>query len=423
MAGTPAQAREEEAILDAHAVRSRFPILERRLAGDRRLAYLDNAATTQKPDVVIEAMTDYYETINANVHRSLHSLGEQATLKFENARGVVAGLVNAPASRHVVFTRGTTEAINLAAWGWGRKNVGPGDVVIVTEMEHHSNLVPWQQLAREKGATLRVIPVMEDGSLDLASYEDFLGPEVKLLAVTHVSNILGTVNPVKEMVAAAHSVNARVVVDAAQSVPHRPVDVQDLGCDFLAFSGHKLCGPTGIGVLFMAENVLDEMDPFMTGGEMIHKVSLTETSWAAPPHKFEAGTPPIAEAIGLGAAVTFLQEIGLEKIHRYEESMTEYAIDRLLELQGLCLYGPVSGRAGVLSFCIGGIHPHDVAQLVDRDGVAIRAGHGCAQPLMKVLGVNAVSRASLYLYNVREDIDALVASLIRARSFFNHGHG
>ena len=227
----------------------------------------------------------------------------------------------------------------------------------------------------------------------------------------------------KEMVAAAHSVNARVVGDAAQSVPHRPVDVQDLGCDFLAFSGHKLCGPTGIGVLFMAENVLDEMDPFMTGGEMIHKVSLAETSWAAPPHKFEAGTPPIAEAIGLGAAVTFLREIGLEKIHRHEESMTEYAINRLLELQGLCLYGPVSGRAGVLSFCIGGIHPHDVAQLVDRDGVAIRAGHGCAQPLMKVLGVNAVSRASLYLYNVREDIDALVASLIRARSFFNHGHG
>ena len=417
------KAAGEREPLDPRALRADFPILQRELSGGRRLVYLDNAATTQKPRAVIDAISNYYETTNANVHRALHTLGEKATLAYEEARAAVAAFINAPQANSLVFTRGTTEAINLAAYGWGRAAIEPGDRILVTEMEHHSNLVPWQRLAADRGAELLVVPIRGDGTLDMEAYARHLERGVKLVAMTHLSNILGTVNPVAESVAAAHAAGARVLIDGAQSVPHMAVDVARLDCDFYAFSAHKMCGPTGIGALYIADSVVDEMEPFMTGGEMIRKVTLQTATWADMPYRFEAGTPPVAEAVGWHAAVKYLQALGMDRLHQHEQALTDYALAALREVDGLHVYGNPPERGGVISFRIDGVHPHDVAQWVDREGVALRAGHGCAQPLLKALGTNAVSRASFYVYNDRDDVDALVVALDNARRFFDHGNG
>ena len=402
-------------------LREEFPILTRKIHGSKPLAYLDNAATTQKPAMIVCALCDYYEECNANVHRSVHYLAGQATWLFEDARKRIAAFIGAPDPRTVIFTRGTTEGINLVAAAWGRKFIKAGDEIITTEMEHHSNLIPWQLLAKEKGAVLKFIPVREDGTLDQDAYRDMLSPRVKLVAFTHVSNVLGTVNPAKEMVAAAHQVGAVALVDAAQSAPHMGISVSDLDCDFLAFSGHKMCGPTGIGVLYGREKLLNDMDPYMAGGEMISKVTLETATWADLPHKFEAGTPNIAGAIGLGTAVDYLSGLGMDKIHAYEQELTKYTVDALNGIKGLRIFGRAPGRGGAISFDVEGIHPHDLSQFTDQEGIAIRAGHMCAQPLMQKLGVPAVSRASLYFYNLKEEIDRLAAAIEKAKEYFLHG--
>jgi cysteine desulfurase/selenocysteine lyase len=415
--------RETAALnLDPAALRQDFPILKTRVHNGKPLIYLDNAATTQKPQSVIQALSEYYQATNANVHRGLHYLAEQATLGYEAVRAKVAGLINAPDVRSIIFTRGTTEGINLVAHGWGRKFIRAGDEIVLSEMEHHSNMIPWQLLAREKGAFLRYIPVLDDGTLDMQAYHRLLGPRVKLVSVTQMSNVLGTINPIREMAASAHGCGAVFVVDAAQSVPHGPVDVQDLDCDFLAFSGHKMCGPTGIGVLYGKREILDEMDPFMGGGEMIMKVFWDHATWAEVPHKFEAGTPPIAEAFGLGAAIDYLRRIGMENIQMYDRKLTRYALRRLKEVPGLRIFGRAPLRGGVISFELAGIHAHDVAQFADQEGIAIRAGHHCAQPLMRKMGVPATGRASVYFYNLEWEIDRLVEALIKTKDFFEHGH-
>ena len=406
---------------DPRVVRGDFPILSRTVRGGKPLAYLDNAATTQKPAVVLDALRTYYASYNSNVHRALHQLGEQATAAYEGARATVAAFINASGPRGVVFTRSATEGINLVARSWGGANLGPGDVIILTGMEHHSNLVPWQLLAAERGARLAFIPIQGDGTLDLEAYEALLTPAVKLVAVTQMSNILGTINPVKRMAEAAHRAGAKILVDGAQSVPHGGVDVRDLGCDFLVFSGHKMAGPTGIGVLVAREDLLEAMPPFLGGGEMIDKVTLESSTWAEIPHKFEAGTPNIAGAIGLAAAVDYVRAIGLDAIHRHEQALTAYALRRLGEVGGLRVLGAAPERGGVLSFVLDGVHPHDIAQFVDQEGVAVRAGHMCAQPLMRILGVPAVSRASFYLYTLEREVDQLVDALQATRRFFGHG--
>lgn len=402
-------------------LREEFPILTQIIHGSKPLAYLDNAATTQKPSMIVCALCDYYEECNANVHRSVHFLAGQATEQFEDARRKVAAFVGAPSARSIIFTRGTTEGINLIATAWGRKFIKPGDEIIATEMEHHSNLVPWQLLAKEKGAVLKYVPVREDGTLDQAAYRKMLSPRVKLVAFTHVSNVLGTVNPAKEMTAAAHEAGAVVLVDAAQSVPHMAVNVVDLDCDFLVFSGHKMCAPTGIGALYGRERILNEMDPYMTGGEMISKVTLEGATWAELPHKFEAGTPNIAGSIGLGTAVDYLAGLGMDNVHKYEHELTEYAVEVLGRIKGLKIFGRAVERGGAVSFEVEGIHPHDLAQFTDQEGIAIRAGHMCAQPLMRKLGVPAVSRASFYFYNLKEEIDRLAAAIEKAKGYFHHG--
>lgn len=406
---------------DPAAVRKAFPILGRRVHDDRPLSYLDNAATTQKPAAVLDAVQRYYANANSNVHRALHVLGEESTAAYEEARGKVAAFVNAPSVRAVVFTRGTTEAINLVAHAWGRSVLRPGDRILATEMEHHSNLVPWQLLARDTGAVLDFVPVREDGTLDLDAFHAKLTPAVKLVAVTQMSNILGTINPVGDMARAAHAVGARILVDGAQSVPHFPVDFQALDCDFLAFSGHKMCGPTGIGALVAREELLESMTPYQTGGEMILKVTLESATWADIPQKFEAGTPHIAGAVGLGAAVDYLQGIGMDAIHDHERNLTAYALERMGAIRGLRILGRAPERGGVVSFLMDGIHPHDLAQYVDGFGVAVRAGHGCAQPLLRAFQIHAVTRASFYLYTLEAEIDRLVDALNRAREFFAHG--
>ncbi|MCS6771256.1 MAG: cysteine desulfurase [Kiritimatiellae bacterium] len=415
----PAHARG----LDVAAVRRDFPILDREVYPGRRLIYLDNAATSQKPRAVLDAMQRFYLESNANVHRAIHRLAEEATDAYEQARRSVARLLNAPEERCVVFTRGATEAINLVAHAWGDRHIGAGDVILVTEMEHHSNLVPWQMLARRVGASVAAVPVTDRGELDLDAFDRLLTGRVKLFAFTHVSNVLGTVNPVRELSRRARAVGAAVLVDGAQSVPHMPVDVQALDCDFLAFSGHKMCGPTGIGALYIKAERLDEMDPFLGGGEMISRVTIPESTWAEPPHKFEAGTPNIAGAVGLGAAAEYLLNLGLEAVHEYERELAAHARMRLAEIPGLTIYGCAPERGGAISFEMAGIHPHDLAHFVDRDGIAIRAGHMCAQPLLRRLGVQALSRASMYLYNTTDEIDALARSLLRARDFFGRGTG
>jgi len=405
--------------LDAHALRADFPILAQEING-KPLAYLDSAVTAQKPRQMLEAMTQFYETSYANVHRGVYSLAERATEAFEGAREKIARLVNAPSSRELIFTRNATESLNLVAYAWGLTNLGPGDGVVVTELEHHSNFVPWQYVARRTGADFRMIPLTESGELDLDALDGIAAQgEVKVVAANLVSNALGTVNPVERLVAWAHDHGAIMVVDAAQAAPHRAIDVQTLGCDFLAFSAHKLCGPSGVGALWGRRELLEAMEPFNLGGHMIKKVQFEETTWGDLPHKFEAGTSPIAEAVGFGAAVDYITGVGLEAIEQHEHELLSYALERLGEVPGITLYGPApERRAGIVSFNMDGVHPHDVAQVLDWEGVAIRAGHHCCQPLMQRLGVAATNRASFYLYTLPEEIDRLAEGLLRVRKVF-----
>jgi cysteine desulfurase/selenocysteine lyase len=411
---TPRVARTTEDI------RSDFPILSRQVHG-KPLVYLDSAASSQKPLSVLETLDTYYKTYNANVHRGVYEISEQATAAQEKARVKVARFINARQSKQIVFTRNTSESINLVAYSWGNANIHAGDLIVLTEMEHHSNLVPWQLLAQRSGARLEFIPVTDDGLLDLDKYAQLLQQQPKLVAFTHMSNVLGTINPVKQMTAQAHAVGAIVLVDGAQSVPHLPVDVQDLDVDFYCFSGHKMLGPTGIGVLYGKRALLEAMPPFMGGGEMIRTVHLRASTWNDLPWKFEAGTPAIAQAIGLGAAVDYLNALGMDSVRQHEQEITAYAMEQLRSVPELTIYGPAADlRGGVISFTLGDIHPHDLASILDQEaGVAIRAGHHCAQPLMERYGLAATARASFYVYTTSADIDTLVQGLQKAREIFN----
>ena len=413
-------------MLDIHNIRADFPILERQVHG-KPLVYLDNAATSQKPEQVIASMSEYYRNYNANIHRGVHTLAEEATLAYENARRKVGRFINAYRPSEVVFVRNTTEAINLVAMSWGRANVGEGDVIILSMMEHHSNLVPWQLLAEASGARLEFIGLDVMGRLvldDLDMLLDEYGARVKLAAVSGMSNVLGTINPVGEIAERVHEVGALLLVDGAQSVPHLAVDVRDLGADFLAFSGHKMLGPTGIGILWARKEILQSMPPFLGGGDMIKSVHLRESEWNDVPHKFEAGTPNMAQAIGLGAAVEYLDNLGMENVHAHEREMAAYALERLADVPYLCIYGPPADeRGGVVTFNLMRdgellIHPHDLASILDREGIAIRAGHHCAQPLMEHYGVPATARASFYVYNTEAEVDALAGALFKAQSVF-----
>ncbi|GBL38130.1 probable cysteine desulfurase [Anaerolineaceae bacterium] len=405
--------------LDPQKIRADFPVLQREVRPGVPLVYLDSAATSQKPDAVLSALDSYYRLHNANVHRGIHTLAEEATALYEGARRKVAAFINAASAREVIFTRNASEAINLVAHSWGRARLKVGDRLLLTEMEHHSNLVPWQMLSAERGLEIDIIPITADGLLDLAEADKLLALAPRLLAFTHMSNVLGTINPVAELCRRAHAAGAVVLVDGAQSVPHFAVDVQALGADFYVFSSHKMCGPTGIGVLWGREALLDAMPPFLGGGDMISSVQLREFTPAALPHKFEAGTPAIAEAAGLGAAVDYLQAVGIDSIHAYEAELTEYVLERLSEVPGLTLYGPpAAGRGGVAAFTLKGVHAHDVAQVLDGSGVAVRAGMHCTMPLHARLGVSATARASFYLYNTAAEIDVLVAGLERVNNMF-----
>lgn len=401
---------------DPRRIQEDFPILRRPVHG-KRLVYLDNAATSQKPQAVIDALVDYYTRYNANVHRSVHRLAEEATLAYEAAREKVARFIGARRPEEVVFTSGTTEAINLVAYAWGLAHLRPGDEVLLTEMEHHSNIVPWQRVAERTGARVRWVPVRDDGHLDLDALDRLLSERTRLVAVTHASNVLGTLNPIPEIARRARAAGALVLVDGAQSVPHLPVDVQQLGADFLAFSGHKMCGPTGIGALWGRYELLAELPPFQGGGEMIARVTKEGSTYREPPLRFEAGTPKIAGAIALGVACGYLQRLDMAAVRRHERELTAYALERLREVPGLTVYGPASAdeRGGVVAFTLPDVHPHDLASLVDAEGVAIRAGHHCCQPLHDRLGVVATARASFYVYNAEEDVEALVRAVHAAR--------
>ncbi len=408
------------ALLDVEAIREDFPILHQEVRPGVKLVYLDSTATSQKPRQVIEAVEQYYRELNANVHRGIYQLSEEATEAYERARKKVQAFINAASWREIVFTRNTTESINLVAQSWGRANLGPGDAVLITEMEHHSNIVPWQLMARERGFALHAVPILDDGTLDMAAFDRLLREQpIRLVAVTQMSNVLGTITPLREIVQKAHEAGALVLADGAQSVPHMPVDVQALDVDFLAFSGHKMLGPTGIGVLYGRRALLEQMPPFLGGGDMIRRVRLSGSEWNDLPYKFEAGTPSIAQAVGLGAAVDYLTAIGMERIHAYEQQIIAYALDRLEEVPGLTVYGPdASRRGGVASFSMDGMHPHDMAQLLDAEGVAVRAGHHCAMPVHEHFGLAATARASFYLYNTWEEVDALIEALYKAKRVF-----
>jgi cysteine desulfurase/selenocysteine lyase len=401
-------------------VRAAYPVLRRRV-NDHPLVYLDSAATALKPEPVIDAVVGYYRDYTANVHRSVHTLGEEATEAYEATRTAVQQFLNAARPEEIVFTRGATEGLNLVAHGWGRTHLRPGDEIVVTPAEHHSQLVPWQQVARQTGARLRFAELDAEGRLTMDAVRAVLSPRTRVVATLHASNVLGTVHPIAEIVAEAHRLGAVVVVDGAQSVPHMPVDVRALDCDFLAFSGHKLGGPTGIGVLYGKYELLAETEPLNYGGEMIELVERERSTFKAPPDRFEGGTPNIAGVIGLGAAVRFLDDVGRASVFRHDQELAALAVDRLLGVPGLTLYGPRQGRTGVVSFNLDGIHPHDVAQVLDAEGVAVRAGHHCAQPLMAWLGVGSTVRASFYLYNEPRDVEALERGLREAVRFFRHG--
>ncbi|CAG9620833.1 cysteine desulfurase [Sutcliffiella rhizosphaerae] len=404
--------------MNTQEIRQQFPILHQEVNGNP-LVYLDSAATSQKPLAVIEALEKYYKGYNSNVHRGVHTLGTKATDGYEGARDKVKNFINAKHREEIVFTRGTTTALNLVATSFARPKLQTGDEIVITYMEHHSNIIPWQQAAKATGATLKYIPLEEDGSLSLKAVEDTITENTKIVSVMHVSNVLGSINPIKEIAAIAHKNGAFMVVDGAQSTPHLKVDVQDLDCDFFALSGHKMGGPTGIGALYGKKHLLENMEPIEFGGEMIDFVGLQESTWKELPWKFEGGTPIIAGAIGLGAAIDFLEQIGMENILAHEHMLADYALDRMSEIEGITIYGPKK-RAGLVTFNIEDVHPHDVATVLDAEGIAIRAGHHCAQPLMKYLNVSSTARASFYLYNTEEEIDKLVASLVKTKEYFSN---
>ena len=409
----------QAAVFDVVRRRDDFPVLRREVYPGIPLVYLDSAATSQKPRSVLEAMQSFYELHNANIHRGVHRLAEEATEAYEEARRRVARFIGAGDARQIVFTRNTTEAINLVAHTWARANVRDGDVIVLSEMEHHSNLVPWQMLAAERGLRLEFIPLTDGGELELAALPDLLSLRPKLVGVTHMSNVLGTVNPVEAIIRQAHDAGALVVVDGAQAVPHLPVDVTALAADFYAFSAHKMCGPTGIGALYGRLELLEAMPPFLGGGDMIKRVELRSFEANRVPHKFEAGTPAIAEAIGFGAAADYLAETGRQAIHAHEQAVAGYAIERLEEIPGVRVFGPpIERRGGVVSFTLDGVHPHDIAQVLDSEGVAIRAGHHCAMPLHARLGLPASARASFYLYNTESEVDTLVRGLYKVKEVF-----
>ncbi|NMA71505.1 MAG: cysteine desulfurase [Firmicutes bacterium] len=405
--------------MDARAVRRHFPILNQEVNG-RPLVYLDSAATSQKPLAVIEAVDRYYREQNANVHRGLHTLSERATQALEEARAKVARFINAREPAEIIFVRNATEAINLVAYSYGAR-LREGDEILLTPMEHHSNLIPWQLAARRSGARLRYIPMNPDGTLDVTDLDRLITPKTRLVALTHVSNVLGTINPVAEIVQAAHREGVPVLVDGAQGVPHMPVDVQALDCDFLAVSGHKMLAPMGIGFLYGKRELLEGMEPFLAGGEMIAEVDLERATWAELPHKFEAGTPDVAGAVGLAAAIDFLNDLGMEAVFQHEQELVRYALNVLREVDGVTIYGPEPPRGGVIAFNVEGIHPHDLSTVLDQEGIAIRVGHHCAQPLTEALGVPATARASFYVYTLPEEIDALARGIERAKEFFAHG--
>ncbi len=407
-------------MLNPEILRRDFPILSREIHG-KRLIYLDNAATSQKPKAVIEALVDYYSRTNANVHRGIHALSEEATALFEGARAKVAHFIGAPKPSTVIFTRNATEAINLVAQSWGGKHIGSGDEILLTEMEHHSNLVPWPMLAQKKGATLKFIPVTREGELDLNQLPRLLTDKTRLVSVTLMSNVLGTINPVNLIIQQAHAKGIPVLLDGAQGVPHLPVNVLELNCDFLVFSAHKMLGPTGVGVLYAKEAILEEMDPFLGGGDMIRDVWWDHSTWNDLPWKFEAGTPNIADVIAFGAAIDYLQKIGMHEIRQHEEILTQRVLELLQGIEGITLYGPLDPRrrGAAISFNVNGIHPHDLGQILDEEGIAIRAGHHCCKPLMRKLGVAATARASFYLYNTEEEAKALVQALHKAREVFS----
>lgn len=407
--------------MNVQEVKAQFPILDQEING-YPLVYLDSAATSQKPLAVIEAVNRYYREYNSNVHRGVHTLGNYATEGYEGAREKVRRFIGAASTQEIIFTRGTTTSLNLVAASYARQVCEEGDEIVITPMEHHSNLIPWQQVAKATGATLKYIDLNEDGTLNMADARQKITDRTKVVACTHVSNVLGTINPIAELAQLAHQHGAVIVVDGAQSTPHMSVNVQELGVDFYAFSGHKMCAPTGIGVLYGRKELLEQMEPIEFGGEMIDTVDLYESTWKELPHKFEGGTPIIAGAIGLGAAIDFLNEIGLEAIHQHEQRLVDYALNRLEEIKGLTIYGPKE-RGGLVTFNLGEIHPHDVATVLDSYGIAVRAGHHCAQPLMRWLKVTATARASFYLYNTEEDVDRLVEGLLKTKEYFGDVSG
>jgi cysteine desulfurase/selenocysteine lyase len=404
---------------DITKVRQDFPILEREVRQGVKLVYLDSTATSQKPDSVITAMDDFYRRSNANIHRGVHTLAEESTALYEQARESIARFINAPSARQVIYTRNTTESINLVAYSWGRANLKPNDLVILTEMEHHSNLVPWHILSAERGIRLEFIPVTPDGLLDLDVYATLLKQDPRLVSFTHMSNVLGTINPAAEIIRMAHAVGALAMLDGAQSVPHFMVDVQELDVDFMAFSAHKMVGPTGIGALYGKTALLQAMPPFLGGGDMIKEVKLRSFRPNDLPYKFEAGTPAIAESVGFGAAVEYLSKLGMKTIADHEHEITEYALERMEEIPGLKLFGPSADKkGGVAAFTLDGIHPHDVAQILDSIGVAVRAGHHCAQPLHEKFNIQATTRASFYLYTTKEEVDTLVEGIYKVKEYF-----
>lgn len=402
--------------MDVKAIRQQFPILHQEVNGNP-LVYLDSSATSQKPISVIEAVDTYYRQDNSNVHRGVHTLGTRATEKYEGAREKVRRFINASSTAEVIFTRGTTTAINTVAYSYARANLQAGDEIVITPMEHHSNIIPWQQAAKATGATLKYIPLQDDGTITLEDVRKTITVNTRIVAITHVSNVLGTINPIKEIAEIAHENNAVILVDGAQGAPHMKIDVNELNCDFYAFSGHKMCAPTGIGVLYGKRELLEEMEPVEFGGEMIDFVNLYDSTWKELPWKFEGGTPIIAGAIGLGAAIDFLNEIGMDAITAHEQKLADYAIKQLRTIDGTKIYGPEE-RAALVTFNLDDVHPHDTATALDADGIAVRAGHHCAQPLMKWLDVTATARASFYLYNTEDDIDRLVDGLLKTKEYF-----
>ena len=411
----------QESALDVFKIREDFPILKRKINGNKALVYLDNAATTQKPISVINAILDYYTNYNSNIHRAVHQMAEEATLAFENTRQKVAKFINAHLADEIIFTRNATEAINLVSYSWGRPNVNKNDMIVITEMEHHSNIVPWQILAEEKGAIVEYIGVDNDGYLDMTQYEEIIqSNKVKLVSISQMSNVLGTIVPIEKIITKAHNKGIPVLVDGAQSVPHMPVDVQRMKCDFMVFSAHKMLGPTGVGVLYVKREILDKMKPFIGGGDMIKEVHKHGTIYNDLPYRFEGGTPNIADVIGFGSAIDYLNKVSMDRVRQHEIDITSYAIKAVTDVKGVTLYGPPNPnhRGGVVSFNISDIHPHDLATIMNEQGVAIRSGHHCAQILMERLGVSATSRTSFYIYNTKEEVDIFINALNYARRLF-----